>query len=206
LASLGAVLADFDRALQGFSHPAMHRHLHWDVKRANKALEHISLLTPEQQKVVQLFMEHWAGIDWNSLRHSLIHGDANDYNILVRDGRVVGLIDFGDMVYSATACDLAIALAYSLLGHGDPLAAAGVIIRSYHRRFALTEPEIDALYPLMTARLCMSLCYSAYNSRAKHDDPYQQVTAGPGWAALQLFSAIPEASARRAFHQACASL
>jgi Ser/Thr protein kinase RdoA (MazF antagonist) len=176
------------------------------VKNANKSFEHLSLLTPEQQRVVQPFMDQWAGIDWSSLRHSLIHGDANDYNILVRDGRVVGLIDFGDMVYSATACDLAIALAYSLLGHADPLAAASTIIRSYQRHFALTEPEIDALYPLMTARLCMSLCYSAHNALAKHDDAYQQVTAGPGWAALQQFSTIPQASARRAFHQACASL
>ena len=43
-----------------------------------------------------------------SLRRSVIHNDANDFNVLVgggsdlytRNQSVVGLIDFGDMVYS----------------------------------------------------------------------------------------------------------
>jgi Ser/Thr protein kinase RdoA (MazF antagonist) len=149
-------------------------------------------LPAEQQPVVRRFMHAWEGVDWKALRHGLIHGDANDYNVLVRVGRVVGLLDFGDMVYSAVICDLAVALAYALLDQPHPLEASGHIIRAYHSRFALTEPEIDALYPLMTARLCMSLCYAAYNAQVKRGDAYQLVTAGPAWALLQLLIAIPQ--------------
>ena len=92
LASLGAVVGEVDRALQGFSHRAMHRELYWDVKRADLALEHLSLLPIEQQSLVRHFMHAWRGVEWKALRHSLIHGDANDYNVLVREGRVVGSI------------------------------------------------------------------------------------------------------------------
>jgi Ser/Thr protein kinase RdoA (MazF antagonist) len=206
LASLGAVLAELDRALQDFSHPAMHRELYWDVKRANLALAHLSLLTPEQQPVVRQFMRAWEGIQWTALRHSLIHGDANDYNVLVRAGRAVGLLDFGDMVYSAVVCDLAIALAYALLDQPDPLSAAVPIIRAYHAQFALTECEIAALYPLMTARLCMSLCYAAYNAQVKRGDAYQLVTAGPAWILLQHLIAIPEDTVHNVFRRAAGTL
>jgi Ser/Thr protein kinase RdoA (MazF antagonist) len=202
LASLGAVLAELDAALQGFSHPAMHRELYWDVKRADLALTHLALLRPEQQPLVQRFMHAWERIEWQALRHSLIHGDANDYNVLVRAGRAAGLLDFGDMVYSAVVCDLAIALAYALLDQPDPLSAAVPIIRAYHARFALTKAEIAALYPLMTARLCMSLCYAAYNAQVKRGDEYQLVTAGPAWMLLQHLVAIPEDSVHNQFRRA----
>ena len=203
LASLGAVLADLDRSLQDFSHPAMHRELYWDVKRADLALEHLGLLSQEQQGVVRPLMEVWGDVNWRDLRHSVIHGDANDYNVLVREGRVVGLLDFGDMVHSAVVCDLAIALAYALLDQSDPLAAAVPIIRAYHGRFPLTVPEIEALYPLMAARLCMSLCYAAYHARVKPEDAYQLVTAGPGWTLLQNLAGLPGRTVQSAFRQAC---
>jgi Ser/Thr protein kinase RdoA (MazF antagonist) len=184
----------------------MHRELFWDVMRADVALTHLSLLTPEQQPIVRQFMHAWARVEWKLLRRSLIHGDANDYNVLVRKGRVVGLLDFGDMVYSATVCDLAVALAYALLDQADPLAASVPIIRAYHTRFALTEHEIAALYPLMTARLCMSLCYAAYNAEVKRGDSYQLVTAGPAWALLQHLATMPEDTAHNLFHRATEGL
>ena len=202
LASLGAVLAEVDWALQGFAHPAMHRELHWDLRRADLALAHLSLLTREQRPIVRQFMQAWASVEWKALRHSLIHGDANDYNVLVRNGRVVGLLDFGDMVYSAVVCDLAIALSYALPDQPDPLDASVPIIRAYHARFALTPSEIEALYPLMTARLCMSLCYAAYNAQVKSGDAYQLVTAGPAWNLLQYLVAIPKDTIHNLFHGA----
>ena len=203
LASLGTAMADLDLALQGFSHPAMHRELHWDVRHADLALRHLPLLRSEQQAVVRQLMDAWQAIDWQGLRHSVIHGDANDYNVLVRDGRVVGFLDFGDMVHSATVCDLAIALTYAILDKPDPLVAAVPAVAAYHRRLPLTAAEIDALYPLTTGRLCMSLCYAAYNERAKSGDAYQLISAGPASALLQQLSAIPGATARAALRRAC---
>ena len=201
--TLGAVLADLNRALQGFAHPAMHRELNWDVKRADLALEYLPLLPTEQQALVREFMAAWESVDWKMLRHGLIHGDPNDYNVLVRNGRVIGLLDFGDMTHSAVVCDLAIALAYALLDVSDPMRAAGSIIRAYQERFSLTASELDALYPLMTARLCMSLCYAAYNAQVKRGDAYQLVTAAPAWALLQELAALPQDEARSAFRMTC---
>lgn len=203
LASLGSMMGPLDRALQGFSHPAMGRELRWDVRHAGLALEHLPLLPREQQEVVRKFMTEWQRVDWSGLRQGVIHGDANDYNVLVRDGLVAGVIDFGDIVHSAVVCDLAIAAAYAMLDKFRPLDAAAIIVRAYHEHFPLTGAELDALYPLIAARLCMSLCYAAYNARTKSGDSYQQVTAGPGWQLLQQLAAIPPGVALATFRAAC---
>jgi len=203
LASLGTTMAEIDNALQGFSHAAMHRKLHWDLRHAALALVHLQLLPAAQQRVIRSVMQGWSKLDWGTLRHGVIHGDANDHNVLVRHGRVAGLIDFGDLVYSAIVCDLAIAIAYAMLAKPDPIATAGAIVRSYCDRLPLQSPELEALYPLVGARLCMSVCYAAYNARVKSADAYQQVTAGPAWVLLQQLAGLSTDSIRMAWHDAC---
>lgn len=199
LASLGVALGSLDAALADFQHPAMHRQLHWDLKRIALALQHVPLLSPEQRSIVQHFKLEWEKVPWPRLRTSVIHGDANDYNVLVREGKVAGFLDFGDMVHSATVCDLAIALAYALLDKTDPLASALTIASAYHRCYPLEAVEIDSLYPLMTSRLCMSVCYAAHNARAKSDDAYQLVTAAPAWKLLHRLRELPASKVREAF-------
>ena len=203
LESLGSTMAELDLALQGFSHPAMGRQLHWDVKHADLALQYLPLLSNAQQAIVRRFMNAWDKIEWRGLRHSVIHGDANDYNVLVRGGRVAGLLDFGDIVHSATACDLAIAVAYAMLGQPEPLAAASPVIRAYHARFPLTEAESRSLFALTAARLCLSVCYAAHNAQAKRGDAYQLVTAGPAWELLQRLDAAPLETLQNSFSNAC---
>ena len=82
-----------------------------------------------------------------TLRHSHTYNDPNDSNILIRaEGpeapSVAGMIDFGDMVYSPTVTDLAVALAYIMMHSPRPLERAAPVISAYHRAFPLTESEI----------------------------------------------------------------
>lgn len=202
LASLGTAMAQLDLALAGFSHPAMRRELHWDVRHAAQALRHLPLLGDAEQAIVRALMRAFDEVPWDKLRFQVIHGDANDYNVMVREGRVVGLLDFGDMVHSALACDLAVALAYAMLDKPDPLAAASAVIAAYAAVNPLTSPEREHLYALATARLCLSVCHAAHNVRVKSDDPYQQVTAAPAWRLLRLLAALPPQAGRDAFSAA----
>ena len=176
LASLGTAMARLDQAFAGFEHASMSRVLHWDLRHIHIAFGHTHLLTDDQQRIIRRFKREWDCIDWTRLRKSVIHGDANDYNVLVREGLVVGLLDFGDIVYSGLVCDLAIALAYAMLGKSNPIEAALIIAQAYHRVLPLQAPEIDSLYTLAVSRLCISVCIAAHNARAKPDDAYQSVT------------------------------
>lgn len=203
LASLGRALAELDEAFSGFTHPAMHRELHWDLRHVDLALRHLPLLTEEQRRIVQRFQAEWQQVPWAQLRRSVIHGDSNDHNVLVKNGRVSGFIDFGDMVHSAVACDLAIAIAYAMLAEREPLAAAATITAAYHERYGLQEGEIGALFPLVVSRLCMTVCHAAHNAVAKQGDAYQTIHADAGWELLGRLEDIPVATARAAFHDAC---
>jgi Ser/Thr protein kinase RdoA (MazF antagonist) len=205
LNSFGCALAKIDRALLAFTHPAMRRDLHWDLKHADDAFRHRAMLSIEQRTLIDGLIRGWYDIRWQELRHGVIHGDANDYNVLVRGGEVVSLLDFGDMVHSAVVCDLAIALAYVMLDKPDPLSAARSVVTAYHRVFPLAVPEADALFTLAASRLCMSVCYAALNAREKGSDAYQQVTAAPAWKLLAYLASLPADFARAALRDACES-
>jgi Ser/Thr protein kinase RdoA (MazF antagonist) len=97
---------------------------------------------------------------------------------------MAGLLDFGDMVCSATVCDLAVVLAYSMLGEDEPLSVATQVIGAYQRHFPLTDAERRALYPLILARLGMSVCYSAHNRARNPHDAYQVVSEAAVWDLL----------------------
>src|SRR6185503_13860961 len=110
------------------------------------------------------------------LRRSVIHGDANDYNVLVDMDVVVGLIDFGDMVYSWTIGNLAIAIAYVVLGKEDPYGSADDVIDGYTKEFSLHKEEIDVLWKLVRLRLAMSVCLAADQLRQRPENEYLQIS------------------------------
>jgi Ser/Thr protein kinase RdoA (MazF antagonist) len=203
--SIGSGMARVDAALRGFSHPAMHRILQWDLRRAGMARENAQLLPADKQTQVERLFSLWERIAWTDLRHGVIHGDANDYNIIAGDGRMLGLLDFGDMVYTATVCDLAIALAYVMLDEREPLRAAAQVIRAYQRSHPLTAAEQQALYPLILSRLAMSVCYAAHNKARNPGDPYQVVTEAAAWHLLDRLAPIATEEALVLIRAACAA-
>ncbi len=167
LRDLGSKLGQMDRVLAGFDHPAVHRDFHWDLANGNRVIDEYSELVEERELVLKCRFELKT-----DLRRSVIHGDANDYNVLVEADRVSGLIDFGDIVYSWTIGNLAVAIAYVVLGKGD----AGNVIEGYTQEFRLLDEERDVLWKLVRLRLAMSMCLAAHQLRQRPEDEYLQIS------------------------------
>ena len=204
LASLGRGLAAIDAAFAGFSHHAAHRTLHWDLRNAALARRHLALLAGSQRRLVEPIFEAWEQIDWRALPAGVIHGDANDYNMLVDDAgsRVTSILDFGDMVHTAIVCDLAIALAYIMFDKQDPIAAAAEVVAAYHARRPLIPAEVDALYTLAATRLAMSVCYCAWQTSLDPHNEYLAISNRPAWALIERLAEIPAGWAREVFYKA----
>jgi Ser/Thr protein kinase RdoA (MazF antagonist) len=170
LRDFGRKLGQLDHALADFDHPAVHRDFHWDLANGNRVIEECSELI-EDVSLREVVRESRFEVK-TDLRRSVIHGDANDYNVLVDDDTVVGIIDFGDMVHSWTVGNLAIALAYVVLGKDDPRVAAAAVIDGYTEEFPLTEEEHAVLSKLVKLRLAMSVCLAAHQLRQRPDNEY----------------------------------
>ncbi|MGH7656304.1 MAG: aminotransferase class III-fold pyridoxal phosphate-dependent enzyme [Gemmatimonadaceae bacterium] len=213
---LGRCVAAIDRALEGFDHPAAHREFHWDLARGVATCRaHLALVRdPATRDLVASLVDAFdrdVSPLLASLPRSVIHNDANDHNVIVRDDgdlyerhqRVAGIIDFGDMIRSVTVGGLAIAAAYALLGERDPLAAAAEVVGGYHRERALSEPEIRALFGLIRLRLCTSVVMAAEQLRQRPDDPYLAVSQAPIMRALPILARVRLRFAEGVFRRAC---
>ncbi len=209
LQDFGHALAAVDLALADFDHPALHRDFHWDLANASRVTAQYLPLVQEAQlrgpleTLIANYEAHAAPL-LPVLRRSAIHGDANDYNVLIdrRAQRIAGIVDFGDMVVSHTVNDLAIAMAYVALGKHDPLAAAAQVARGYHAVYPLMEAEIAVLFSLMSMRLCVSACLAA-KQQAERQDAYLGISQGPIRATLPKLAAIHPRLAHYVLRDAC---
>ena len=122
------------------------------------------------------------------LRKAVIHGDANEQNILVAPDnpkKVSGLIDFGEMQWASQVNDLAITLAYSLLGEDDIAMASEKIIEGYDNEFKLLNEEREILYYLMAMRLVTNITMTSYAARLFPENVYILIAQKPARALLK---------------------
>jgi 4-aminobutyrate aminotransferase-like enzyme/Ser/Thr protein kinase RdoA (MazF antagonist) len=212
LEDLGAFLGRLDGALADFSHPAAQRELKWDLARAGWIHDDLEAVHEASRRDL---VERWLGLydaevapALPGLRRSVVHGDANDHNVLVstargRPAELVSVVDFGDVLHTVTVAEVAVAAAYALLDERDPLAAAAAVVCGYHAVFPLRAEEIALLFPLIGTRLAVSVVNSACRARAEPGDPYLSVSERPAWEALQRLAAVHPRLAHYTFRRAC---
>jgi 4-aminobutyrate aminotransferase-like enzyme/Ser/Thr protein kinase RdoA (MazF antagonist) len=212
LASLGRLLGETDAALADFESPAARRELKWDLTRSVWIREHLHRIPDASRQALlervlrQYETEVLPAIPL--LRRGVIHGDANDHNVIVADARrapreVVSVVDFGDMHHGLLVAEPAVAAAYAILGERDPLAAAAAVVRGYHAAFPLRADEIAILYALIAMRLAVSVVNSAHVKTLRPDDPYVTISEVPAWEALERLAAVHSRFAHYAFRQVC---
>ena len=210
LFQLGKTLGKISHTMQGFDHPAAHRFMKWDPQQADWVKTELNRFTGERKELAEYFynlFESEVLPRKDLLRKGVNYNDANDYNVLVRDeaeGPVVpGVIDFGDVVHTYIVNELAVALAYALMGKADPLEAAKPIISGYHSVFSLTELEMACLFPLMTSRLLISVTCSELNRADFPENTYLQISDKPAWDLLQKLKCIHPVFAHSVIRESC---
>jgi Ser/Thr protein kinase RdoA (MazF antagonist) len=166
LGDWGEMAARVGRALRGFFHPAAHRTMLWDVQHAARTRELLDAIrVPSQRGLVERALDRFDAIVspvWPSLRAQVVHGDLTTDNALVDgEGRITGIVDFGDMSHTALVTDIASLLDSLLNGReGDELFRAGRLAldgyqrsRSRSRRSARNEASRTRPSPSATTRV-----------------------------------------------------
>ena len=204
---LGRLLGRLDRALASFGHPGAHRSFDWEIRTTPLSRERLHAITdPEQRRLVENALDVYDARVAPALKHlrcGVIHNDANDWNVLVADGRVNGLIDFGDAVHSPVVAELAVACTYAMLDEASPIGAAARIVSGYHAEYPLQDEEFAVILDLIMARLAISVTMSAARRVGAADDPYLFISEKPAWDLLRKLSRIDHRIATGILRQAC---
>ncbi|MDB6157487.1 MAG: hypothetical protein JWO04_1193 [Gammaproteobacteria bacterium] len=166
----GNQIAQLDRALAGFFHPALAQPIAWDVRRAPSLLPVIpqvqtatvrrllsNALEPIQQLLVQL----------RGLRSQAIHGDCHGRNLIVNDegDACVGIIDLGDMIHAPLALEIAVTMGEFLVDDVASLDVLPELLAGYTSAQPLEHADINVLYDLIAARIAIGVLIQTWRER-----------------------------------------
>jgi hydroxylysine kinase len=162
-AACGRLGGRLTRALHTFTHPAAHRAVVWDVRHAGRLVALLGELPgfPCRREALTVLERIVPRIEsqFPRLRQQVVHNDLNPRNILVTPaGEVSGIIDFGDMTWTAVIADVAVTAAEHLpescsAGGGAAEESVRDVANAYHEAVPLLPPELAMLGTLVAARL-----------------------------------------------------
>jgi len=208
---LGTHLANLDRALRDFSHHAAGHELAWDIQHASGVrplINHIPDVGRRAlaERFLAAFETHAKPV-LPSLRAQIIHNDLNFYNVLVdpkAHERLVGILDFGDMVYSPLIVDVAVGASYHMNTVDDPWDAVGDFVAAYHAVSPLERDEIDLLYDLIAARFVVTVAITGWRAeRYPENSAYILKNNATAWRGLAHLSTLQRDEAQRRLRIAC---
>ena len=189
--TLGNFLGRLSLSLEEFDHPGAHRQFEWDCRRTDMINGISKYIEPNRdRKTVSHFLNEFEKNIPNlshDMRMSVIHNDGNDHNILVgEDGNIIGIIDFGDMVYTYQAIEPAVGMAYVALNNDDPFTAIASMLKGYHAIFPLQQSELASSIYLMCSRLCITVSMAAWRKRLFPDNKYLTISEPYAWSLLRM--------------------
>ncbi len=206
----GRVLGELNRALEPFVHPALERSLIWDPARAGWLADAVAEIEDLQRRaLVARVVARWPELErrLQGLPQGVVHGDANDHNIVVEDTpdprRIAGLFDFGDMMRTRRICEVAIAAAYAGFQTKDPIGAMAEVVAGFHEVRPLAEAELEVVMDLVRTRLAISVVVSGRRAQERPDETYLTVSEAAAWKTLALVDGVHPTLATARIRNAC---
>ena len=216
LRDIGNKLGSIDNALAGYDHHGFRREFIWDLSGFESTVSQCRNLVRDSSagSFIDKTLEECLQVvkpETGSLRHSIIHNDANDYNIIISLGDakagkqpgMAALIDFGDMLYTYTVANAAVAMAYIILGKKEPLRDAATFLSAYHKSFALTGSEIRVIFTMAKMRLALSVCIAAIQQKERPSDEYLGISQKVIRETIPVLDSIHPLFAETLFRQSC---
>jgi hydroxylysine kinase len=134
-----------------------------------------------------------------SLRSQVIHNDYHFYNVLVAPddhARIVGIIDFGDMLYAPLVGEVATAAAFHMAGD-DPFEGPAQFVAAYHAALPLTGAEQEIVCDLMATRHLITVLISEWRAARYPENRAYIMRHNPAaWDALSLMADLSRDTAR----------
>ncbi|MDE2349405.1 MAG: phosphotransferase [Gammaproteobacteria bacterium] len=202
--SMGTGLAALNRALHGFAHSGAAHDLLWNVATAHRLADKLDDIIDEKRRALAgLFMTRFASHvrpRLQSLRSQVIHNDYHLYNVLVAPedpARIVGIIDFGDMVHAPLVGEVATAASFHMAGGPDPFEGPAQFVAAYHAALPLMDAEQEIVADLMATRHLITALISEWRAARYPENRAYIMRHNPAaWEALSQMADLSRAAAR----------
>ena len=209
LRNLGKAVAQLGKALRGFCHPAARHELLWDLQQAPRMRAYTSSIEgkADRQRVERVLDDFIANVlpRLARLRGQIIHHDANGDNVVVypdAPSQIAGIIDFGDMIYSALAADPAVTAADLLMG-GDIVEPMCELVAGYDTVLPLEDEEIDVLYDLALIRCALTAVIIAWRNSLPNGPEYLDSYGPVAHRAIERLLTLGRPQVRTKLRKAC---
>jgi len=202
--AMGTGLANLDRALQGFSHPGAAHDLLWNVSAAHRLAAKLDgIVDAPRRALAEQFMKRFTDHvlpRLASLRSQVIHNDYHLYNVLVAPddhARIVGIIDFGDMLHAPLVGEVATAAAFHMAGNADPFEGPAQFVAAYQATLPLTDVEQEIVADLMATRHLITALISEWRAARYPENRAYIMRHNPAaWEALSHMADLSRNTAR----------
>ena len=207
LKSLGLFIGKMSKLLMRYGNDKISsRILNWDIQNLKLNEKFIRYIKdPSKRKIVLFYFQQFDEFvepKLKELRRSIIHNDANEWNLLINKKKELSIIDFGDLSESQLINEVAVAITYSTYGKNDPIKSGCILLKSYNRIIKLTDLEISLLYYLIASKLCISVCNSAYSKEINPSNKYALISEKKAWKMLEKLIKISPKFAENEFRKA----
>ena len=194
---VGKFVARMDRELQSFTHPGLADRKHiWFLSSIPQLRDYLHALenAGNRKLVSEIIAAFEAQVvpEEANLARGVIHGDANEQNVLMTrreaDGEyeVSTVIDFGDSHVNPLVFELAITIMYMMTKSTvvHPNAVGGHVIAGYVTERKLPDLEMSLLRTLVASRYAQSMTLGAYSYAQDPGNEYLLTTTKDGWRIL----------------------
>lgn len=204
---LGKISALIASSLATFDHPGLYGAdvlgRQWDLRYAPQVIPALLPAITDAARSARVRAAADAAIAVldplrTSLRTQCIHGDITDDNVLGsvdQAGRLRphAVIDWGDVGISWAVAELAITAASVLRRlsiSGDPLDVLSTVT-AFHAVRALSEAEVQALWPLIVLRACVLVCSGEQQAALEPENASATAALASEWRIFELATSLP---------------
>ena len=190
--AMGTFLARLNLALRDFSHPSATHDLLWNVSAAHRLMAKFDAIDDAPRRaLVASFMTRFTDHvlpHLASVRTQVIHNDYHLYNVLVSPDdheRILGIIDFGDMLQAPLVGEVGTAAAFHMTGNADPFEGPAQFVGAYHAILPLTDVEREIVADLMATRHLITALISEWRAKRYPENRAYIMRHNPAaWEAL----------------------